>query len=847
MKLKLKCIISLLLIVMLITACAPLTALAEDSDTPKISINKLYLKAGEAIKVNNPENYDLKYYVGDTEIEDGILKTDYYEKWITVKAYNGEDLAAEDKAYFSKLPVIYINTEDGKKITSKTEYKTADMSIQNNEISNKEIYNGTIDIRGRGNTSWKIYPKKPYKIKLNKKTDLFGMGKNKHWVLLANYLDNCCLRNVTASGIAHELGVDAMDFVWTDLVLNGEYVGNYLLGEQVRIDKTRVDIFDWEDEAEELASAVSKAENKNGVELDTAALEDALKQDLSWVTSGKFKFRNKWYLTSDYYNCEKDISGGYLFEMSEEYDEVSKFTTDGGLKVMLKSPEFLNTNPDMTAYAQDYWNNFEKAYKSETGYVKINGENTHYTELADLDSMVGFWLVNEIMGNNDAVSKSRYVYKDIGEKLKFGPVWDFDFGCGASPIGNYPTGWKISRIISEDKVDANFYKELLDDPLFIAKAVEKYWQVRPYLQTLIEDGGTIDTEIEYLRESGIVDNNLWDRHEVYPKTGRNFEEDSAIFKDYMTKRIAWLDNQFTSENKLITSTRTSASSYPYTNSSNKIKATLSDVEEDSSETARADGKIGSDKDLSLKANVTDELTTELKVYVNGIYTSSVEVKEGAADVTIPKRAFTMPYDTKNVISFIGKNKDGETTYKTFKTVKTYYVEDESGLNNTDYFMPDKEDGNIGKFGLNVNSFKNYELLGLQLKPAGNSSVRFVTAAKSDILKDADDYGFVFSSEDTDKDIDDIRINAEKYFNDGEFVSCKGTSNTVSMGDYGNGVLEESTEGYTKYKYITASLENIPDDKFVIAAFCIKKSDKTYYALYKATKQACVFKISDLRK
>lgn len=68
-----------------------------------------------------------------------------------------------------------------------------------------------------------------------------------------------------------------------------------------------------------------------------------------------------------------------------------------------------------------------------------------------------------------------------------------------------------------------------------------------------------------------------------------------------------------------------------------------------------------------------------------------------------------------------------------------------------------------------------------------------------------------------------------------------------MGDYGNSVLEENVEGYTKYKYITASLENIPDDKFVIAAFCIKKSDKTYYALYKATKQACVFKISDLRK
>lgn len=42
-------------------------------------------------------------------------------------------------------------------------------------------------IRGRGNSTW-ICDKKPYKIKLSKKADLFGMGKNKHWVLLAEPL-----------------------------------------------------------------------------------------------------------------------------------------------------------------------------------------------------------------------------------------------------------------------------------------------------------------------------------------------------------------------------------------------------------------------------------------------------------------------------------------------------------------------------------------------------------------------------------------------------------------------------------------------------------------------------------
>ena len=43
-------------------------------------------------------------------------------------------------------------------------------------------------IRGRGNSTWDEV-KKPFKFKLNKGKDLFAMGSNKHWVLLANAFD----------------------------------------------------------------------------------------------------------------------------------------------------------------------------------------------------------------------------------------------------------------------------------------------------------------------------------------------------------------------------------------------------------------------------------------------------------------------------------------------------------------------------------------------------------------------------------------------------------------------------------------------------------------------------------
>ena len=227
----------------------------DGQQTGGFSIDKTFLRTGDPIKVINPDKLSLRFLVDGAEAGRDMLTllSDYYEKWITVQGYRGETLVSEDRAYFSKLPVIYINTEDGAGITSKSEYKKAEMTIQNNSESDAMMYSGDILIKGRGNTTWG-FPKKPYRIKLDKKADLFGMGENKNWVLLANYLDESLLRNTTASQLSQEFGLETMETVWTEVVLNGGYVGNYQLCEQIRVGETRVDVFDWEDEAENVAS-----------------------------------------------------------------------------------------------------------------------------------------------------------------------------------------------------------------------------------------------------------------------------------------------------------------------------------------------------------------------------------------------------------------------------------------------------------------------------------------------------------------------------------------------------------------------------------------------------------------
>lgn len=95
--------------------------------------------------------------------------------------------------------------------------------------------------------------KKAYKLKLDKKTSLFGMGKNKHWLLLSNYIDETQMRNALSSKIGKTFGVTAMDTVWVEVVLNGKNLGTYQLCEQVKISKDRADTYDWEDTAGTIA------------------------------------------------------------------------------------------------------------------------------------------------------------------------------------------------------------------------------------------------------------------------------------------------------------------------------------------------------------------------------------------------------------------------------------------------------------------------------------------------------------------------------------------------------------------------------------------------------------------
>lgn len=145
-----------------------------------------------------------------------------------------------DYTNMTGLPIVFINTNENKPVLDKETWVPGVYSIMG--ADGEYIMEGNeLEIKGRGNTTWQN-PKKPYAIKLGKKTELFGMPKHKRWVLLAAYNDKSMIR----TDIAFYLAQNYSNLRWkqggelVELILNGQHLGNYYLCEQIKVDENRV-------------------------------------------------------------------------------------------------------------------------------------------------------------------------------------------------------------------------------------------------------------------------------------------------------------------------------------------------------------------------------------------------------------------------------------------------------------------------------------------------------------------------------------------------------------------------------------------------------------------------------
>lgn len=136
-----------------------------------------------------------------------------------------------------------IDVENGAAITSKDVSVPCTLTIDGK--GSYANYSGTASIRGRGNSTWLWYDKKPYRIELDQKSKILGLKEDKDWVLLANYRDPTFLMNAFAFELADWMGLPFTNHSrFVEVTLNGGYIGLYQLTEQVEQGTNRVAVAD---------------------------------------------------------------------------------------------------------------------------------------------------------------------------------------------------------------------------------------------------------------------------------------------------------------------------------------------------------------------------------------------------------------------------------------------------------------------------------------------------------------------------------------------------------------------------------------------------------------------------
>lgn len=383
----------------------------------------------------------------------------------------------------TNLPTVNIHTANAQDIINKETYLKGVISIVSE--NGTQFFSDSLEIRGRGNATW-YHPKKPYRIKLFNKENILGMQAcAKNWTLLPNWSDITLMRNLLAFDLSRRFEMPyTPSGKPVDLFLNGEFKGCYQLCDQVEV-------------------------NPGRVEVDRMYPED---------------------------KSEPKVSGGYLIEIDAyAYSEKSWFESGRNkIPVTIKYPEKDEIVPEQRDYIESYFNQMERE-------LYIDRENT-LDKYIDTETFLRYFLINEITGNTDTFWSTNIYKKRGDEKFYFGPIWDLDLSYENDgrtyPINENPD-WIYATTGSYANGARNLANRILSSEKMISRLHSLYATYRN--QKAITDDSllkVVDDYSDMLHESQRLNFMRWNL-----LNGNSYDNMVWLVKDYINKRIAWMDNK----------------------------------------------------------------------------------------------------------------------------------------------------------------------------------------------------------------------------------------------------------------------------------------------------------------
>ncbi len=427
--------------------------------------------------------------------------------------------------YSEHIPAVFIETESGTsdQINSDKNIKEPGTIKVLEPDGSFSLEHSLEYIKGRGNTSYTEFDKKPYQIKLTQDAPFLDMESGKKWVFVSNSADSSLIRNALSRSLAGHLTLpQSEEGTFVDLYVNKEYVGNYYVVEKIEIQENRL-----------LLSDLQKAtEHENET-------EDLSTYETAWTDTTKAK---------QIPNDPEDITGGYLIErdfdnrfLKEVEINESYFITEAKECFIVRDPEY--TSEAQIAYIDSYVQSVENAILSAEGIDGTTGKS--YQDLIDVDSFVRKYLLEEVTANYDGGVASSYFYKDsdtIDGRLYAGPVWDYDVSWGNSPayLGQISTSpERLSRLASHSDSSV-WFQSLYHKPEVYEKIVSCYAQeISPYLTLLADE--ILPMLDEITAASAAMDQVRWE--DQYARNGYSGDRSEQItfITNYIKARKDFLD------------------------------------------------------------------------------------------------------------------------------------------------------------------------------------------------------------------------------------------------------------------------------------------------------------------
>ena len=398
-----------------------------------------------------------------------------------------------------ELPILVIETDEfGYDVNPHDEENdeiNAHMGIINNEGAyNKPDdpftdYDGNIRMRLRGQTSID-YPKQSFKIETqdsvgqNNNVSLMGMPAENDWILSGPFADKSLIKNEIAFSFGRKMGYYEPRTRFCEFQYNERNMGLYVLTEQIKRDGDRVNI---------------------------AKLEPG-------ETDGI------------------DITGGYLFRFDKDQNTFE-----------IRYPKAEDIHPLQEHYIRELWDTINDVINNNGFMDPAEG----YRKYLDDTSLVDYIIINELTKNIDAYYFSCYLYKDRDDRdrrIKFGPLWDYDFSMGYSLWEDLTTSNWMFKGRTRLPV-----KRILQDSTFTESLANRWFELREGMLHSDSVNFMIDSMVTKLRP--YIDRNYtvwpimhinlnWHESAI---AGETYDEEIANLKQWLYERSLWIDEHITEE------------------------------------------------------------------------------------------------------------------------------------------------------------------------------------------------------------------------------------------------------------------------------------------------------------